>query len=627
MTKKEKTWQEKAERKEIRASASQIETFKLCKRKWWYDKVRRVPRGGPTHAQAFGTVLHAVCERYLEADDLGRDPVTGEPVDLFPPGWHRADNRYGGCDGELSIGEQDLVKALIAMAIEEGVLERRPGREVEKYFRQSVLKMEDGTNIQIEGYIDVAYPDTIEDHKTSKSTRYLKGKEGLAKNPQVLIYAKMALEDLRKKGGAIPPFLTVRHNQYVKDPDKPHVRKTEVEIPISDIDEFWELEILPTLEEMYRVRKNAREWTDVEDPPNIAKACNAYGGCEFRPICGGRESLETFCSKFDPEKKPGYNVTPLTVGGEDKNIGKGATMNLRDRMNAQKAAAKGNAPTSVNPPVEEGTKTKAPSVASSKAKLVKPKDGRELGTTSSGVELELAPWVDPENMVTINHGLGFTKKGEICAQSSARAEKNGLPTPDMFELEPMGDGTVTWVGKDDTPVEGLQGRSPFSIDAVPSEEETPEEAAQEETEETSQEETQEETSEETEEETSQEEDDAVKEALTIPPGRAKKSFLLAINCVPYGYKGNKGGGRFVYDLHQIARNLQDIMAEDFGVESYFDINFFERRDALMKHAPKLAERFGTDIVFVSDYGTGESDMKALVEALKPYAGTIIRGLA
>lgn len=634
---KEKTWQEKRERKEIRTSASQHETFERCRRAWWFPKVRRLPAPETTHSQAFGTILHAVCERYLEADDLGRDRKTGEPVDLYPEGWHVAINRYGEVDGEISIAEQDQIKSMIAMAIEEGVLERRPDREVEKTFRQSIKVMEDGTNVQIEGFIDVFYPDTIEDHKTSKNSRYLKTPASLAKNTQVLIYAKVALEEIRKKGGALPRHITVRHNQYVKDPsERRPVRFVEAQIPIEDIDAFWNNRIMENVRLMHITRK-ANKWSEIPEPPDLAKACNAYGGCPYRLICSGRESEEYYEQRVANGKKGSYNAAQVTVNG--KPPAKGAIMDLKARMAAKAAAENSDTPTpapaSVNPPAEAGSSAAPVSAATSKptAPAASGETSQVLGSLSDGTELVLPPWVDPANRASQNDGLGFNAEGSPCKISDMRGKKKGLPTSDMFDIEPMGDGTVYWLGKDGTAAEGMEGRSPLTMivlqapepeatsEPAPEPQPAPEPKAEpKETPEPSK----------GKEEPEADEDDEDNEDSDDKPkknkgGRPSKSFVLVVNGSVQGNTMQKGSGRHVHNLHKILDEVGAIIASEKGKDSFYEINAFERRDCLAHYAPSLVPGLKTDIVVAQGVGTGASDLKALVDALIPHAGIVISG--
>jgi hypothetical protein len=147
-------------------SSSQIENFELCARKWWFKSVHRLPEP-QKEGQIVGTVAHAVIERYLAADDLGRDK-SGAQVELYPTGW----------DSELTALQADTIKRLVKAGLENGMLERVAGRELEAPFARVVVP----DQIAIQGYIDVLSPLFVQDHKTTKARRYVKKKDDLRKD-------------------------------------------------------------------------------------------------------------------------------------------------------------------------------------------------------------------------------------------------------------------------------------------------------------------------------------------------------------------------------------------------------------------------------------------------------------
>src|SRR5690349_24175592 len=107
-----KTWQEQRTVKLLVLSPTQLETADLCLRKWWLERVRKLPVPS-IKAQVFGTVLHGVIERFLGADDLGNDPMTKRPVELYPKDWHIARNRFNGeSEGEVNPDEMDRIKRM-----------------------------------------------------------------------------------------------------------------------------------------------------------------------------------------------------------------------------------------------------------------------------------------------------------------------------------------------------------------------------------------------------------------------------------------------------------------------------------------------------------------------------------
>jgi RecB family exonuclease len=286
----QKDWRESRQRKHLIISASQIESFRLCHRKWWLNKVRKLkePQKG---SLTFGTVLHSIIERYQKADELGRGP-DGRPVDLYPPGWEKALDRYTGQpDGEVDEREQQLIKVLVEKAIADGVLERRPGRQVESDFRRTVI--DQGTHVQIVGFIDVSSHDQVEDHKSAKNTKYTKTAKTLGQSPQMLIYAMELIYRAWDRGLTPPSKIRLRHNIYVKDYEKPFVKKVEAEVTVEEALAEWN-RVTADAQAMTELRDKIEFWHEIADPVNLNASCNAFGGCAFRSICSGFETPEGY---------------------------------------------------------------------------------------------------------------------------------------------------------------------------------------------------------------------------------------------------------------------------------------------------------------------------------------------
>lgn len=644
-------WKKSKDRRLVVLSATQIETWNLCHRKWWLSKVRKLPqpRRG---SQVFGTVLHAVAERYLNADDRGYDPKTGKPVDLFPEGWHIAKSRFSGDEeeeeGECSLAEQDIIKRLIPRAIEEGVLERRPGRAVEAQFRRTIIHLGcpecdghnkkcetcggdgKGTHFQITGFIDLCYRDEVQDHKTTKSMRWAKSRDALRQNPQMLIYAKMLIEDIKEQGGAIPEEITLRHNVYVKDPDDLRIRKTEVVVSVEQIENHWK-QIVQDCDLMDRIRRRAETWDDIPDPPDPSASCNAFGGCPYRSICSGSESELGYEKRFDSHQKAAYAQQTPTTPGEHK---MDFAAKLAQKTASLQAASNGSTP-AVNPlnaPKIGPAKPAAPEPAPAAEATVRVGNFtcRVWGKGADGSNLLFPPWSVPG--VQVNGGIGFNTNGDPDKVSDIKAKVAKQPTSDMFDLTPVGDGTIYWEGKKGTPAEGMSGFSPLSPNYKPGEEigvesrvalanapapvMPPEESAPA---------PEPEVEPETEPETAPQIEASA--AVAAPAtsgkrGRPAKGFILAINCAATSGIQKAGSGRHVYDLHEVLQRLGEQMAESAGVESFYDLDAFSRRDALAKIAPALAAEFGADIVSACGIGTGVSDAKVLCDALRPHAGMV-----
>ena len=75
-------------------------------------------------------------------------------------------------------------------------------------------------------------------------------------------------------------------------------------------------------------------------------------------------------------------------------------------------------------------------------------------------------------------------------------------------------------------------------------------------------------------------------------------------------------------LHDVLHRLGLDMATASGASSYYALNAFERRDALVQAVSTIVGDFGADIL-TAPHPNGNPDLKALVDALRPHAGMII----
>lgn len=521
----EPAWKEKRKRREIRTSASQFETWNLCHRKWWLDKVRKLFIPTST-SQGFGTVLHAVVERWMMANDLGRD-ADGKPVEMYPQGWHNAFNKFtGDLDYACTAAEQDIIKKLVTVAIEEGVMERRPGRLIERQFNHSILKIKcptcggkgikmihrpdigektyvsdgkcktcngdgNGTNITIMGFIDLELSDQIEDHKTTKNMKYAKSAAKLRENTQMLIYAKMHLLHLEERGEPLPPKITIRHNVFCKDPKKLKVRKTHIDVTLDEINKHWET-IVQTALSMDAMRRTADDWRDIPDPPNLSTACNAYGGCPFLSICSGQESMNIYEKRLASKYNSGNNGKDKTrgltkaFGSQTKTEERGSTMptSFASKLaakQAQKAASAGEAP-AINPtapaattPVTVQGTLVAPVTASVPATVTAPAAAAQVppmaaalaaASPATAPATNAPPWADPACTACI--GIGFNTKGVPCRICDLKAPTAGRLQSTAFLLTPDGKGNIYWQNQSNDQQAGLSPL-PVQTEAVQAE--------------------------------------------------------------------------------------------------------------------------------------------------------------
>lgn len=294
-------------------SATRIESFEQCHRKYYFSYVARLPEPQQDYFH-FGTGLHTLSERFHKTDASGRDEK-GNVVDIFAPGWEKV---YG--DGKdagkvvfiYSKEEQEHIKKLVEYAIERGVWGRRPGREIEKEINLQIpyetLNGEEAF-VTLRGFIDIYNPpNEIQDHKTAKNSKYVKSPASLGLNWQVRIYAWALREILRASGQPIPAKWIVRHNVFLKKeaPGLKNPRIVQAELSNEDLD--------ATYEAMRIVLKDMRRLCEVVDHSLIpdpdpkkgtgqANACMAFGGCQFTPICTRRESIAEYSIRINTLNK------------------------------------------------------------------------------------------------------------------------------------------------------------------------------------------------------------------------------------------------------------------------------------------------------------------------------------
>lgn len=258
--------------KPLYLSASQFKTFELCPRKWWFEKVRRLPGSSSSYGHTFGLVLHALIERWLGADASGRDPETGEPVDFYPEGWQTTE------DGETLRPEDEVkIKDLLSKAIVEGVLVRRPGAVIEKSFTVPMIE-----GVMVTGRIDLSLPGEIQDHKSVKAMRWALSPEKLKEDTQMLLYAYV------EEAGVL------RHNVFEREGDN-KVRKTVAMVSEEEKQAKWDdLKAKAAIMKALKDEGPKRDYKEVAG--SYPDACNAYGGCRFLSLCLAkpRETLDEF---------------------------------------------------------------------------------------------------------------------------------------------------------------------------------------------------------------------------------------------------------------------------------------------------------------------------------------------
>lgn len=616
-------------------SASQVETWDACHRKWWFSKVARLPELDKGF-QIYGNVIHAVADRFFSADDLGYDRATGKPVDLYPAGWEVSHDRTDKAKilGTVTPQEQAQIKLLVRKAIDEGIWVRMPDRESEASFFRPVID-----RVAIIGYIDLMLPTETHDHKSTKNMSYAKSAKDLETNTQLLIYAKEVLARGDEKGMTIEN-VTVRHNTFSKDPKNPVVRSVRADIPRAKILEHWESVKLKA-DDMRKLKKaNISHWSAVPRPKDD-DSCKAYGGCAFLSICGKTETPEKYRARIElASKAQQAGATTLTQGKNNMGI----FDKLKQTATATATAAPAAAPKAPAPPSMPKAEDRPKFEPAPPAK-------EEIENKGLHPDQTKAPWA--REGCKGCRGMGITKQGTACRVCDTLNKKDGKPTSASWTLTTGEDGRISW-----TDAKGATGSTPAVLPAKAVDKTTAEHApakvaatepAKTAAPEAAQapaggalakrrpgrprkdatqpaaapaaEQAPEPTPEEIQEVAPEAAVAAIETAANEPgkPGRRPQGFTLLIGCLP---ERTKTTG--VIGLDQEFERFGTELAVEMGAESYYALDAYKRRDWMAMRAKQIAETFGSKTVTA----VGESpDFKEFVAAIKPHASYVIVGVS
>lgn len=626
----------------MKISPTQDETFTRCQRLWWFlypQRMKQVMKGDLD----FGTVIHEVCERYLLADDTGRVPpephdhgllwlegplkgqLSGDPVELYPSRWAEVDDKKG--KRSIPPSSQDTIKRLVAKAIETGKLQRRPGRSIEHRIEREVIP-----GITMIGKIDVKLPGEIQDHKSTSSMHWAKSEDPkhwnyLGKSLQMLDYAyEIFCEEPETEE------IRLRHNVFCKDPSKPAVRNVDTTVTRAVVQGNWRRlqKQAAVMRDLAELELGQDEWEQVEGPSQ-KDACGAFGGCPFRAVCSKLEPLQTYIVRTDKQLANPVKSQPSvtwadtwdrlsstatsTPAGRDK-------VDPFERLKAKKAAKTAGPATSA---VDVGIDGSALDTA-----LVTDPD-----PTTVEVISDAPPWADAKCGAC--SGKGFNTKGSPCRICDSTSKKAGGAQSVDYKMSTDGAGNVTWVAKDGS----SEGSAPIAeeivepkaqekiqlpedpLDSTPPETEPVKDVIGK-------------MKESIEEAQDEVEAPVVAKALKVlvpemprkaakpevkKRGRRKIGYWIYIDCMPIGVE--------TVAVEVLFTEMAAELAEQQGVESYFDLDVFKRREAFSRViTPDTAsERFNKLHVVVRN-PQGAPDIRAFVDAIVAASipGSVIQGV-
>lgn len=398
----------------IRTSASQVNSYHLCPRRWWLETVCE-NRGEETPELALGTWSHGHTENKLLGKTPQRTPLKGFP------------------DVDTSV----TWKSLEGYWADPRFPDPRPGthavEEPRKYNLGLTLE-----GVQVRGRIDFRDWSSSDhhfvlDHKTTGSIKYAKTSEELERDPQIITYSKFCLEQGAKTvtaaHGLIQTKNTPAHDFVYTEPmSKEH------------IDSIYYGPLAKTVREM----KDVARIRLVEDTPckKGKKTCKAFNRlCPFAAVCGVTEDAFGNLNHGDEDEA-------------DQPPTQGVIMSLREKMAGTPAATPppaaptGARHTGINPSDGKRPELAAPKTTTNTAQAVgpKPQEHSTLCEGSIGQPCDIPAVCAPSELtlyvdcLPVKGGPGYIRLEEEVARRAAPIEKKHNVT-DVREVG-YGEGTA-----------------------------------------------------------------------------------------------------------------------------------------------------------------------------------------
>lgn len=217
-------------------SATQLDTWRRCQRKWAWDKLDRIPRTPNKYAE-LGSRVHAVLESWL------RD---GTAIDM------------------------DTKEGKIALAGLQHLPPPKTGM-VEAQFTFGF----DGEDFLFTGFVDWQDDETVLDHKTTGDLKWAKKPEDLDDDVQATLYAASKFVHNAKLAEVLLRWIYYRTKRTPKS--------QPVERTVSR--EACEKRMLPILDDARDIAAARRRGgTALDFEPNMNE-CDAFGGCPYAKHC------------------------------------------------------------------------------------------------------------------------------------------------------------------------------------------------------------------------------------------------------------------------------------------------------------------------------------------------------
>lgn len=307
-------------------SASQVETWAQCQRKWAFKYLEGFDYTAPS--AALGTRVHSILEEYQRdgvAPDLAETMVLANPHAKNDDGSPKLVTYY---PGQIAQAGLHLLPAPGIVEVEGKFSTTTPGgtkwqgRKDGRY-----IKAPDGRAIAVDPWVLMTegYVLRVQDHKTTSNKKYAKTPETLHVDRQSILYAHSEFEEfpnIETVQGEWVYYLTkaakVKAWTVLQTFTRAHVRER-----IAMIDEEGQ-----QIQQLYQIRPKAL------DLPPTPSHCDAYGGCPHRGKCqiSILERLDSMTQSLDDfisEKKNAKNGAAMPAPAMPPAPGNGSVHDAR----------------------------------------------------------------------------------------------------------------------------------------------------------------------------------------------------------------------------------------------------------------------------------------------------------
>lgn len=311
---------------EVVLSASQIDTWLLCERKWAWSYIEKIKKSNVF--ATLGSEIHLILADWLEK---------GKSIDT-----------------KSEIGK------IVLPGLKHLPAPGTPGLEIEKGFELQTAAA------KYRGFKDMQFFDraldipVVADHKTTTDFKWAKTEDDLRTNTQAVIYAQDALKKYNAKEAELRWIYYRTRGAPGSHLVKLRVYGPQVSDEMAKIDE--------TAKSIQQAYQEVKKATDLAPNP---RACEAFGGCVYMELCNlstsermkalmAQETLADKLKKRNAEKnaEKNENASAVAAPAASSNVA-----SLQDKIAARKEQGVNPPPVSASVAVSQTAEASAPKAA------------------------------------------------------------------------------------------------------------------------------------------------------------------------------------------------------------------------------------------------------------------------